>query len=180
MATLELTERHLCVPYKLAARYARQNSDWFDELVAVGMLALVEAAQTYDETKSQAITHLTMRVKWAMWEACRLDKLRWDRLGSLSLEDVVEQSGGRLMDVDELAVDRRRHHEDVIADREEAEQALSVLVERDREEYYWHYHDGLSMVEIAALRGRTRQMISLRMIRSQETLQQRSVRKCRY
>lgn len=64
---VELTERHLQLPYALAAGFAPRGTNEYDELVSLGNEALVKAAHSYDPTKGvRPITHLYNCVRFQL------------------------------------------------------------------------------------------------------------------
>ncbi len=70
--TVVVTDRLLRLPLTQAARYARRNTDLFDELVSAGNLHLAQALATYDPALGASPeTHAWRRVSFGVLKAFR-------------------------------------------------------------------------------------------------------------
>jgi DNA-directed RNA polymerase specialized sigma subunit len=95
----EITERHLKIPYAVAARFATIGTYNFDEYVSVGNLALAKAAAVFDPSRVHASVcdfgaFAYQRVVWAVMGATGRDdcsdgrtERRWRDTLSLDLPD---------------------------------------------------------------------------------------------
>lgn len=173
MTAAELTERHWGIATAVAKKYARPHTDRFDELVGIGLLAIVEATPLYDGVSSSLETWLSCRVRWRVWNSFRRERRYREALGLVSLDAERQWAGDsrKALTYAGTVEDRRRPHPDVIADRDEAERLLSVINARDREDYLRRHLEGHTNAEIAKKYGTSPQAVQERLSNAQEKLE---------
>lgn len=184
---IELTERHLQIPYALASRFARQHTDAYEELVCAGNLALAKARHWFDPARLSKKTGKPVSFTTYAYTAVHREL---QRASGLSKSYVVAADGSRKL---------ARRHEDrwrllgeldaplpsgqgTLADRiesrpersdelsEETAALLALLKPADRAAYVLYHGHGLASKDVAARLGVTRQMVQMRLKRAQKTL----------
>jgi RNA polymerase sigma factor (sigma-70 family) len=162
---VELTERHLQLPYALAAGFAPRGTNEYDELVSLGNEALVKAAHSYDPTKGvRPITHLYNCVRFQLisysqraWPAKnrRADgterpvfrhEHRWAVLESL---DVPPARGDRELTLAMLVPDPYGGVGDELEQDEVIDRVLRTLTPTERAAFTLRHAWGLTLRQIA-------------------------------
>lgn len=150
---VELTEKHLNIPYAVASIYKQKDTEEFEELVSVGFLALVEAAHKYDPKAVEGPSHFGafayQRVQWKVIRESGVQKYsssgRWKRLARL--EYVVSSNGMKVVD---LLEDTKVESPDASLETGDfIERALRRLCPIDRATFVLHATQETTVKEIA-------------------------------
>ena len=156
-----LIEQYLPMAYKLAGRWRRHRSFEHDDFTQIGMLAVIDAIDTFDPTRDCKLsTYVFRRIKWMLLD--HVNGIR-RRIGSTSAPaaDVADASAD-LVDLD---------HDD---DDSLLQDAIGGLPRRDKAILRRYYGLGGERPEISqAVADRfhlSRATVSHSLIRSRETL----------
>lgn len=157
----ELTQREMNIPFAIASRYAKGETDHYEELVAVGNLALVKAACLFDEDRGvKFCTYAFLAVRRAIFAesgmaAARRTAAQFGIAATLSL-DAPLVGGGTL---GESVCDYRSQTNLDCENSESVERALRCMSPHDRNLYVLRHRDGLSFREIGKRVGRSGQAV---------------------
>ncbi len=165
-----LTEKHLKIPYAIAARHAHPDTNEFDELVAAGNYGLAKAAASYTpDREAKPETHL---FNWVVQCIKRqrgrggkyTNEARWRRLTSL---DDTLSAGGETTHAETVAA---KQEPDRLEINDLAAKVLSKLKPVDREIYVLRHAAGLTLKEVGERFGVDQKTVRARLDRIQKTL----------
>lgn len=152
---MELTEKHLKIPYVIANKYAEANTEFFEELVAEGNLYLVKAVQTYQEG------HGTRLETWLYGTVSRYVLRYQMQLKGKGNQRLAKYNRMKRVPFHTVARETYPHPEDLAY----AYHVLHLLTEEERRLFLWRHQEELSYEEIGKRIGVNRVTARLRVLK---------------